>query len=72
MKGSPENITPFVLEGLPPLHKLNQKMMRKLRKLADQTGCTVEYHIREAISHFVAKLEAENELENKIVNFPKR
>jgi ribbon-helix-helix CopG family protein len=72
MKTSPQNVTPFVLEGLPPSHMLDQKMMRKLRKLADRTGLTVEHHIHEAIAQFVATHEAENELEMKIVSFPKQ
>jgi metal-dependent amidase/aminoacylase/carboxypeptidase family protein len=72
MKTSPRNITPFVLKELPPLHKLDQRMMRKLRRLADRTGCTVEYHIHEAIVQFVAEQKAERELENKIVSFAKR
>ena len=46
-------------------------MMRKLRKLADQTGSTVEDLIHEGILEFVAKFEAERELETKVVRFPK-
>jgi hypothetical protein len=44
-------------------------MMRKLRRLADRTGWTVEQHVREAIAQFVAGCEAERELENKIISF---
>jgi hypothetical protein len=40
---------PFVLRGLPPLNRLDQSMMRKLRKLADLTGWTVEELIHEGI-----------------------
>jgi hypothetical protein len=65
---NPIQLAPF--DGLPPLHKLDQKMMRSLRKLADQTGCTVEDLVHEAIAQFVAKLELERELENKIISFP--
>jgi hypothetical protein len=72
VKKSARNITPFVLEGLPPLHKLDQRMMRNLRNLADRTGCTVDDLIRKAILQFVAKAEAESDLENKIISFPKR
>ena len=71
MKTLPRNIVPFVLRGLPPLNKLDQGMMRKLRKLADQTGSTVEDLIHEGILEFVAKSEAERELETKVVRFPK-
>ena len=45
-------------------------MMRKLRKLADLTGWTVEDLIHEGILEFVAKHEAEKELETKIIRFP--
>jgi hypothetical protein len=71
MKTLPQNIVPFVLRGLPPLNKLDQGMMRKLRKLANQTGSTVEDLIHEGILEFVAKSEAERELEAKVVRFPK-
>jgi hypothetical protein len=72
MKTLPQNIVPFVLRGLPPLNKLDQSMMRKLRKLADLTGWTVEDLIHEGILKFVAKQEAEQELETKIIRFPTR
>jgi hypothetical protein len=72
MKTLPQNIAPFVLRGLPPLNKLDQSMMRKLRKLADLTGWTVEDLIHEGILKFVAKQEAEEELETKIIRFPTR
>lgn len=67
------NLVPFApFDGLPPLHRLDQKMMRKLRKLADRTGGTVEYHIHEAIAQFVTKHETEGQIERKIIRFPKR
>ena len=69
MKRSPENVVSFVLDGLPPLQKLDQKMMRKLRKLADRSGLTVEGYIREAIAQFVANHSAEEDLERKIISF---
>jgi hypothetical protein len=46
--------------------------MRKLRKLADLTGWTVEDLIQEGILQFVAKHDAERELETKIIRFPKQ
>jgi hypothetical protein len=70
MKTLPQNIVLFVLRGLPPLNKLDQSTMRKLRKLADLTGWTVEDLIHEGILKVVAKHEAEKELETKIVRFP--
>ena len=69
MKRSPKNIAPFVLEGLPLLHKLDQRMMRNLRKLADRTDSTVEDLIHKAIVQTVTKREAERELKNKIIPF---
>ena len=72
MKTRPKNIVPFVLRGLPPLDKLDQKLMRKLRKLADRTGATVEDLIHEGILEFVTKCQAEKELETKIIQLPTR
>jgi hypothetical protein len=70
MKPLPQNVVPFVLRGLPPLNKLDQSLMRKLRKLADLTGWTVEDLIHEGILKSVTKHEAEKELETKIIRFP--
>jgi hypothetical protein len=70
MKTIPQNIVPFVLRGLPPLNKLDQSIMRKLRKLADRTGSTVEDLIHEGVLEFVTEHEAEAELEAKIIRFP--
>ena len=44
--------------------------MRKLRKLADRTGWTVEDLIHAGILEIVTKHQAEKELEGKIVPFP--
>jgi hypothetical protein len=70
MKTIPQNIVPFVLRGLPPLNKLDQSIMRKLRKLEDRTGWTVEDLIHEGVLEFVTEHEAEAELEAKIIRFP--
>jgi hypothetical protein len=70
MKTLAQNIVPFVLQGLPPLNKLDQSMMRKLRKLADHTDSTVEDLIHEGMLEFVAKQEAEKKLETKVIRFP--
>jgi hypothetical protein len=67
-----QNIVPFVLRDLPPLNMFDRSIMRKLRKLADRTGATVEDLIREGFLEFVAKQEVEIDLETKIVRFPKQ
>jgi hypothetical protein len=73
MKPHLSNLVPFApFDGLPPFYKLDQRMMKSFRKLADLTGCTVEDLIREATAQFVAKCEAQGELETKIIRFPKR
>ena len=72
MKPRLSNLVAFApFDGLPPLHKLDQRMMKNLRMLADRTGCTVEDLIHKGIVQFVAKAGAESELENKIISFPK-
>lgn len=63
MKARPKNIVPFVLPGLPPLDGLDQRLMRKLRKLADRMGSTVEDLMHEGILDFVAKCQAKKEFE---------
>jgi hypothetical protein len=70
MKTRASNLIPFApFDGVPPLHKLDQKMMKKLRNLADRTGCTVERCIREGFADFVTRHAAEEELEAKIIDF---
>jgi hypothetical protein len=70
MKARPSNLIPFApFDGLPPLHTLDQKMMKKLRNLADRTGCTVERCIREGFTDFVTRHAAEEDLERKIISF---
>jgi hypothetical protein len=46
-------------------------MMRRLRRLANRKGSSVEDVIREALEQFVVKCEAERELDTKIIRFPK-
>jgi hypothetical protein len=73
MKTRLPNITPFApFDRLPPLNKVDQTMMRRLRELADRRGRSVERLIHEALEQWVAKGEAERDLETKIVRFPKR
>jgi len=69
MKTFPQNIAPSFFEASRH-YKLDQSMMRKLRKLADRTCWTVEDLIHEGVVEFVAKCEAERELEMKIMRFP--
>jgi len=47
-------------------------MMRRLRKLANRKGGSVEDVIHEALDQFMAECEADRELEAKIIRFPKR
>jgi len=70
MKTRPGNVVPFVIRGLPPLDKLDQRLMRKLRKLADRTGSTVEDLIHEGILEFVTKCQAKKEPATRIIPFP--
>jgi hypothetical protein len=58
-----EPLAPF--DGLPPLNKLDQAMIRRLRELANQRGCSVENLIREALGQWLARCEAEREAEAK-------
>ena len=71
MKTRPKNVVPFVLRGLPPMDMLDQRLMKKLRKLANRTGSTVEDLIHEGILEFVAKCQAKKELGTKIIQLPK-
>src|SRR5262245_30776534 len=70
MKPQSKTIVPFVLRGVPPLDQLNQRLMRKLRKLADRTGSTVEDLLHEGILEFVAKCQTEKEPWTRIIPFP--
>ena len=66
----PDNVKQFRLAGL-AVGALDQKMMVALRRLADRTGATVEYHINRAVVNFVERCQAEGELATKIIPFPK-
>jgi len=67
----PPNMTPFApFDGLPPLHKVDQTMMRRLGKLAHRKECSVKELIHEAFGRWVAQCETERELETKIIRFP--
>ena len=66
----PDNVKQLRLAGL-PAGGLDQKMMVTLRRLADRTGETVEFHLNRAIVDFVERCQAERELPTKIIPFPR-
>ena len=66
----PSNVTPFVLEGCWVIDGLDQPTMRSLSKEARRKRVGVADIIYEALESFVAKCEAEADLENKIIKFP--
>ena len=63
-------VTPFVLAGRWALDGLDQLTMRSLSKEAKRRRVGVADVISEAVESFVAKCEAEAELETKIIKFP--
>ena len=69
-KTRPGNVTPFVLEGRWALDGLERPTMRSLSKEAKRKHVGVADIIYEAVESFVAKCEAEADLENKIIKFP--
>jgi hypothetical protein len=71
-KTRPSNVTPFVLEGRWALDRLDRPAMRWLSKEAKRQRVGVADIIYEALDSFVAKCEAEAELENKIIKFRRR
>jgi hypothetical protein len=71
-KTRPSNIAPFVLEGCWALDGLDQPTMRWLSEEAKRKRVEVADIIYEALESFVAKCEAEAELETKIIKFRRR
>ena len=71
-KARPGNVTPFVLEGRWALDRLSQPTMRWLSKVAKRKRVGVADVIYEAVESFVAKCEAEVDLEKKIIKFRRR
>ncbi len=69
-KTRPSNVTPFVLEGCWALDGLDQLTMRSLGKEARRKRVGVADVIYEAVESFVAKCEAEADLEEKVIKFP--
>jgi hypothetical protein len=69
-KTRPSNIMSFVLEGRWPLDGFDQRELRRLSKIAKLNEVGVADVIYEAIESFVAKCEAEADLEEKVIKFP--
>ena len=63
-------VTPFVLEDRWALDRLDQPTMRWLSKVAKRKRVGVADVIYEALESFVAKCEAEADLEEKVIKFP--
>ena len=63
-------VTPFVLEGRWTLDRLDQATMRWLSKVMKRKRLGVADVIYEVIESFVAKCEAQAEVETKIIKFP--
>ena len=70
LKALPANVTPFVFEGCWTLDALDQPTMRLLRRIADRERVKVADVIHGALALFVAKCEADADLEKKIIKFP--
>jgi hypothetical protein len=69
-KTRPGNVTSFILEGCWPLDGFDQRELRRLSKIAKRNGVGVADVIYEAVESFVAKCEAEADLEEKVIKFP--
>ena len=69
-KPRPSNVTPFVLEDRWALDGLDQTTLQSLSKEARRKRVGVADVIHEAVELFVAKCEAEADLERKVIKFP--
>jgi len=70
MKMVPPKMIPFTpFDGLPPLHKVDQTMMRRLGQLAHRRGWSVERLIHEALEQWMVQCQVGRELETKIIRF---
>ena len=69
-KTRPSNVTSFILEGRWPLAGFDQRELRRLSKTAKRNGVGVADVLYEAVESFVAKCEAEADLEEKVIKFP--
>ena len=70
-KTRPGNVTSFILEGRWPLAGFDQQELRRLSKTAKRYGVGVADVLYEAVESFVATCEAEADLEEKVIKFPK-
>ena len=68
-KEPPLNVVRFRLSGF-PLDALDQKRMRRLRRMSDRTGVPIPDLISEIVGRVIEIWLAEAELTNKIVKFP--
>jgi hypothetical protein len=66
------NVTPFVLDGRWALNGLDRATMRSLSREAKRKHVEVADIIYETVESFVAKCEAEADLERKIIKFRRR
>ena len=66
----PSNVTSFILEGRWPLAGFDQRELQRLSKTAKRNGMGVADVLHEAVESFIAKCEAEADLEEKVIKFP--
>jgi hypothetical protein len=66
----PRNVTSFILEGRWPLAGVDQRELRRLSKTAKRKGVGIADARHEAVESFVAKCEAEADLEEKVIKLP--
>ena len=66
----PSNVTSFILEGRRPLPGFDQRELRRLSKRAERKGVGVPAVLSKAVESFIAKCEAEADLEKKVIKFP--
>jgi hypothetical protein len=64
----PQNVIPYRLAGL-PVNGLDQEILRSLRRVANLKRRTIEDVMCDTLDEFLAKCEAEAELETKIIRF---
>ena len=69
-KTGPSNVTSFILEGRWPLAGFDQRELRRLSKTAKRNGVGLADVLYEAVESFVAKCQAEADLEEKVIKFP--
>jgi len=70
-KTRPGNVTSFILEGRWPLAGFDQRELRRLSKTAKRHGVDLADVLSEAVESFVAKCEAEADLGEKVIKFPR-